>query len=138
MGLSITFQSINHSLMGNSQLEYHNTRTKCILFPLNLLFLKLSCIVEVNTYMSRKLLKNITWPSSRLNIRNHRHDFVSTSLMPRTIPFLVAWASTKKGNIIFPRKALKNTMLYLVRTSLWWGRMWNTQLFPVISNMTSP
>ena len=70
MGLSITFQSINHSLMGNSQLEYHNTKTKCILFPLNLLFLKLSCIVEVNTYISRKLLKNITWSPSRLNIRN--------------------------------------------------------------------
>ena len=70
MGLSITFQSINHSLMGNSQLEYHNTRTKCILFPLNLLFLKLSCIVEVNTYISCKLLKNITWSPSRLNIRN--------------------------------------------------------------------
>ena len=71
MGLSITFQSINHSLMGNSQLEYHNTRTKCILFPLNLLFLKLSCIVEVNTYISRKLLMNITWSPSRLNIRNY-------------------------------------------------------------------
>ena len=70
MGLSITFQSINHSLMGNSQLEYHNTKTKCILFPLNLLFLKLSCIVEVNTYISRKLLMNITWSPSRLNIRN--------------------------------------------------------------------
>lgn len=48
--LFIIFQSINHSLMGNSELEYGNTRTKSITFTLKF------SISEAITYCIKKYL----------------------------------------------------------------------------------